>query len=74
MYLLEEKCFSFGYSEKGRSGNMVKEECYLTPLEIKSQIIQLIVGNFHNLAVKSNGKIYGWGEKRNYLLDITKKN
>jgi alpha-tubulin suppressor-like RCC1 family protein len=78
---VEGKCFAFGYSEKGRLGNFSQQECekkniFTTPVEIKkldgNQITQLIVGKFHTLAVNTKGKIYGWGENRNYVFGISK--
>lgn len=68
-----------GYSFKGRLGNMPKDECdkkITSPLprSIKElegiQITQLIAGNFHSLAVSSKGKLFGWGENKNFVFGL----
>ena len=66
-----------GYSHKGRLGSLSPDECekkliIFLPRPIKElegiQITQLIVGNFHTLALSSKGKLYGWGENKNFVL------
>src|SRR5689334_534515 len=66
-----------GYTHKGRLGCFSKEECdkklnYPLPKSIKElegiQITQLQLGNCHTLAVSSKGKIYGWGENKNFVF------
>jgi alpha-tubulin suppressor-like RCC1 family protein len=70
-----------GYTHKGRLGCLSKDECdkklsMLTPMEIKDlygiQISELLVGNFHSIAITSKGKIFGWGENKNFVLGSEK--
>jgi len=74
---VEGRTFAMGYAYKGRLGSFSKEECdkkiySLLPKQIRNlegiQMIQLVVGNFHTLAISIKGKIYGWGENRNFVL------
>ena len=66
-----------GYSYKGRLGSISQDECekkniITLPKNIKElegiQITQLIVGNFHTLALSSKGKLFGWGENKNFVF------
>jgi alpha-tubulin suppressor-like RCC1 family protein len=77
--LVEGRTFSMGYSFKGRLGNFPKDECdkkIISPLprSIKElegiQITQVIAGNFHSLAVSSKGKLFGWGENKNFVFGL----
>lgn len=66
-----------GYSHKGRLGCVDKDDCdkkeiFNLPMEIKDlvgiQITQVIVGNYHSLAISNKGKLYGWGENKCFIL------
>jgi alpha-tubulin suppressor-like RCC1 family protein len=66
-----------GYSFKGRLGCVLIEECekkicITLPREVRElrgiQIVQIAVGNYCSFAVSSKGKLYGWGENKNFIL------
>jgi alpha-tubulin suppressor-like RCC1 family protein len=38
------------------------------------QISALLVGNFHSIAITSKGKLFGWGENKNFVLGSDKAN
>ncbi len=66
-----------GYNFKGRLGCLDKDECAkktysLIPKEVKAldgtQITQISVSNFHTIVVTSKGKMFGWGENRNFVF------
>jgi alpha-tubulin suppressor-like RCC1 family protein len=77
LILVEGKTFAFGYSHKGRLGCVNEDKCLKKtvchlPISILGldgiQMTQVKAGNFYSLAISNKGKLYGWGENKNFVL------
>lgn len=56
-------CFTMGDSSSGKLGQGVQEGLKWEPRAVGLQdCVAVAAGDYHTLALRSNGKVYSWGE------------
>jgi len=65
--LYQQKIFSWGFNQQGQLGlgdRLVRHQPTPITTELPSNISQIAVGEFHNLILTEEGKVYSWGKNQ----------
>ena len=55
--------WAWGYNNEGQLGNGTAGTCRTIPEQVKvlSDVSAIVAGNYHSLAIKTDGTVWAWG-------------